>query len=133
MKPIRFITHRDTVWYNLNDYINFLLEARVIWPMKPELRKKQRQPKSPYQTVLDRLSKSQSVYQLHVDGEQYVDWVIFENFFRPLKPFLIQPSDWMNPDSLFRQLQLFIEHPKKWSLLPDRDAVASFFKEVEQK
>lgn len=132
MKPIRYFTYQQTVWYNLHDYINFLIEAKVIRPISEQSFKAKKQPqKTPLQTVMEKLGKTKPVYQLRFQGELYVDWVIFENFFRPLKPFLFQESDWMNQDSLFHQIRLFIEHPKRWSLLPDRSAADSFFEQIE--
>lgn len=108
MKPIRYFNHQDSTWYNVNDYIGLLLEAKVIWPAMPTIRKRFRQPKTPLQTVLERLAKSKSIYQIRVNEDLYVNWVIYENIFRTIKPFLIRRSDWTDPESLFRKILIYI-------------------------
>ncbi|MCE7063908.1 hypothetical protein [Dyadobacter sp. CY326] len=133
MKPIQYIVHRDTVWYNLNDYINFLLAARIVQPILPQLRKNHKPNKTPFQVVFDKLEKFESAYHIRYNNELYVDWVVFEYFFRPLKPFLVSQSDWREEESLFRQTQFFINESKITSNRKTAPGTASYFHQVSPK
>jgi hypothetical protein len=130
MKPIQYIVHHDRVWYNLNDYINFLLEARLLHPVLPQLRKNHKPNRTPFQVVFDKLDKFESIYSIKQNDAVYVDWVVFEYFFRPLKPFLVNQSDWRDEDSLFRQTQFFINESKISSNRKSAPNTASYFANV---
>ena len=131
MKPIQFITYRDTVWYNVADYIGILVEAnslRSLRPLSPY--KRYRAQSTPYQVVIDKLNRMDSRYQLQMNGEVYADWVIFEHFYLLLKPFLVNPDDWIDRYSLFREIQVFID--RSWRLIQasEPETVASYFKKI---
>jgi hypothetical protein len=130
MKPIQFIKYQDTVWYNVNDYIKFLLETKSILPFLPPVMKRYRKPKTPFDVVYERLGRLKPVYQLVYNEEVYAEWVIYESLPRTLKPFLVNESDWTNHDCVFRQVHLSINESKSVSVMADDSYVASYFKEV---
>jgi hypothetical protein len=130
MKPIQYIVHHERVWYNLNDYINFLIEARLLHPVLPQLRKNHKPNRTPFQVVFDKLDKFESEYCIRHNNVLYVDWVVFEYLFRPLKPFLVNQSDWRDEDSLFKQTQLFINESKITSNRKAAAKTASYFLQI---
>jgi hypothetical protein len=130
MKPIQFIKYQDTVWYNVNDYINFLLETKSILPVLPPVLKRYRKPKTPMDVIYERLGRLKPVYQIKYNDEIYAEWVIFESFPRTLKSFLVNESDWTNHDCVFRQVHQAINESKSVSVMADDSYVASYFKEL---
>jgi len=132
MKPIRFIIHQDTVWYNITDYINLLLEEKSLLPTLPLLRKNTRSHKTPVQLVFDKLDKFEPTYSIRFNNELYIDWVIYEYFFKPLKPFLANPSDWRDAGSLFRQTQAFINESTLTFNRKTDPGTCTFFTDVSE-
>ena len=131
MKSVQYFTYQQSVWYNVTDYTRLLLDTNVIWRVMPSSpRKRHRQPKTPDQVILAKLSRLNPVYQLRVNQAIYVDWVIFEHLYRLLKPFLVQPADWTNPDSLFRRLREFIDHPSQLAEPREKDGINTHFTEI---
>lgn len=131
MEPIRYIAHNDAVMYNLSDYINFLLAAKVLHPVTPLLRKSQKASRTPMQIVLEKLEKFEPAYYIRYNQDFYVNWVLFEYFFRPLKPLLVNVADWRDQDSIFRQTQLFINESTLRSNKKSGDKAASYFQKVQ--
>lgn len=69
MKPVRYIVQNETVLYNLNDYINLLLDAKVLHPVMPQLRKSVKAGKTPMQIVLEKLEKFEPAYYMRYNHE----------------------------------------------------------------
>jgi predicted AAA+ superfamily ATPase len=131
MKTIRFFTDPETVWYNLSDYIQLLLDAGVIRPYRPApLYKRKIASKSIHDILFDKVSRLNPTYHRQRDGSVYVDWVVFEHLYRFIRPFLTNPDHWMNPESLFRQLQLAIERPKRSNQELRSEVIANYFSEL---
>lgn len=133
MKPIRFFTYQETIWYNVADYTQLLLDTHTIWPIrKPLLGKRQRlrQPQPILEVLLGKLAQLNPVYQLQVDGNVYADWVIFEHFYLFIKPYLVHATDWKDPESLFRQIQVAINRPKRLLKTVELDKLAPYFHEI---
>ncbi|QMW01008.1 hypothetical protein [Spirosoma foliorum] len=131
MKPIRYFSHKQTVWYNVVDYVRLLIDTKTIWAIRPaDPGKRKRQPKSAEQIILARLNRLSSVYQLRVNQEVYADWVIFEHLYRLLKPFMVRTDDWANPDGLIWQTQQFIDRSKRLGQSVDPSAIAPYFNEI---
>ena len=133
MQMIRYTVHNETVLYNLNDYINLLLEAKVLHPAMPQLRKSPKSGKSPMQIVLEKLEKFEPVYYMRYNHDLYVNWVLFEYFFRPLKPLLVDVADWRDEESIFKQTQLFINESTLKSNKKSGAQAASYFQKVTLK
>lgn len=130
-KPIRFYRHQQTVWYNLADYIQLLLDTQIIHPIQPtSLFKRKRLAKSIQAVLFDKLNRLNPVYQFQQDGMTYVDWVVFEHLYRLVRPYLVHPDDWMNPESLFRQLQLVINRPIRSQPTAPLETLADYFTEL---
>lgn len=133
MQMIRYTVHNETVLYNLNDYINLLLEAKVLHPAMPQLRKSPKSGKTPMQIVLEKLEKFEPMYYMRYNHDFYVNWVLFEYFFRPLKPLLVNVADWRDDDSIFKQTQLFINESTLKSQKKSGAQAASYFLKVTLK
>lgn len=132
MKPVRFFTHQGTVWYNLADYIQLLLDMQIIRSLRPaSLYKRKRLAQSIHQVLFDKLNRLNPVYQRHQEGAVYVDWVVFEHLYRFIRPFLIRPDDWVDSESLFRQLQLAIDHPGHLHQGFPSETMANYFTELK--
>lgn len=130
-KPIQFFRHQHTVWYNLADYIQLLLNTQIIHPIQPTLLFKRKRPAKSIQAVLfDKVNRLNPDYQLQQDGRTYVDWVVFEHLYRLVRPYLVYPDDWMNPESMFRQLQLVINRPIRSQLIAPWETLANYFTEL---
>ena len=52
---------------------------------------------------------------MQLNEDVYVNWVIYENVFRTIKPFLIRQSDWTDPASLFRKILIYINELQDFS------------------
>ncbi|MFD2934799.1 hypothetical protein [Spirosoma flavum] len=131
MKPIQYITHQNTVWYNVTDYTRLLVDTHTIWAVRPSSpRKRHRQPKTPTEVVLAKVNRLSPVYQIQLNQEIYVDWVIFEHLYRLLKPFLVQPDDWTNSTSFFRQILVFIDRPKRLLEPLNPTTISAYFTEI---
>lgn len=133
MKPIRYIIQNETVLYNLNDYIYLLLEAKVLHPVMPQLRKSVKAGKTPMQIVLEKLEKFEPAYYMRYNHDLYVNWVLFEYFFRPLKPLLVNDSDWRDETGIFKQTQLFINESTLKSNKKSSTEAASYFQKISMK
>lgn len=133
MKPIRYIVQNETVLYNLNDYIKLLLDAKVLHPVMPQLRKSIKAGKTPMQIVLEKLEKFEPAYYLRYNHDLYVNWVLFEYFFRPLKPLLVNASDWRDEAGIFKQTQLFINESTIKSNKKSGNEAASYFQKITMK
>ena len=133
MKPIRYVVQNETVLYNLNDYVNLLLDANVLHPVMPQLRKSPKSGKTPVQIVLEKLEKFEPVYYMRYDHNLYVNWVLFEYFFRPLKPLLVKASDWRDEAGIFKQTQLFINESTIKSNKKSSTVAASYFQKITMK
>ena len=131
MKPIRFFTHQQTVWYNLSDFIQLLLDRGIIYPRRPALLFKRKSPSSSIQGVLfEKINRLNPIYQRQRDGMVYIDWVIFEHLYRLIRPFLIHADDWRNPQALFRQLQAAIDWREHANRAFPSAAIAACFTEL---
>ncbi|MCF0040033.1 hypothetical protein [Dyadobacter fanqingshengii] len=133
MKPIRYIIQNETVLYNLNDYIHLLLDAKVLHPVMPQLRKSIKAGKTPMQIVLEKLEKFEPAYYMRYNHDLYVNWVLFEYFFRPLKPLLVNASDWRDEAGIFKQTQLFINESTLKSNKKSGTEAASYFQKITMK
>ncbi|MCF0053580.1 hypothetical protein MUK70_13495 [Dyadobacter chenwenxiniae] len=133
MKIIRYIVQDETVLYNLNDYIHLLIDAKVLHPVMPQLRKSTKAGKTPMQIVLEKLEKFEPVYYLRYNQDLYVNWVLFEYFFRPLKPLLVNASDWRDEAGIFKQTQLFINESTLKSNKKSSTEAASYFQKITAK
>jgi hypothetical protein len=130
MAPIRFFSHRDTVWYNLTDYVQLLLDTRTIQQFRPtNPGKRRRQPITVLETLRAKMDRLKPTYQLLVNGDVYADWVIFEHLNLLIKPFFVQPGSWTDADSIFRQLQYVINQPVQ--LTQSTDQPPLYFREIQ--
>ncbi|RRB07493.1 hypothetical protein [Larkinella rosea] len=131
MKPVRFFTDQQTVWYNLTDYIELLLNTKTIHTQRsPSLHKRRRDSKSVYQVLLAKINRLSPVYQRQLQGEVYIDWVVFEHVYRFLRPFLVRPEDWLDGDRLFRQLRSVIEHSRQLNQELHSETVRRYFTQI---
>lgn len=132
MQPIQFFHHQQTVWYNLSDYIQLLLDRQIIHSLRPASLFKRKPPAKSIQAILfDKINRLSPVYQRQQDGRVYIDWVIFEHLYRLIRPYLIHPDDWINPESLFRQLQAAIDRLERSPPLSSSDTIADYFTEIK--
>jgi hypothetical protein len=132
MKPVRFFTDQQTVWYNLFDYIQLLLDTQTIHEQLPSLLHKRKRPsKSIYQVLGDKVNRLNPAYHRQWEGAVYVDWAVFENLYRLVRPFLVKPDDWSANGHLFRQLQLAIEHSKRLQQGIHPETMINYFTEVK--
>jgi hypothetical protein len=130
MAPIRFFSHRDTVWYNLTDYVQLLLDTRTIQQFRPtNPGKRRRQPITILETLQAKMDRLKPTYQLLVNGDVYADWVIYEHLNLLIKPFFVQPGSWTDPGSVFRQLQYVINQPDQQA--PSADQPSLYFREIQ--
>ena len=128
MQPIRYIVYQNTIWYNVMDYVQLLLDTNIIAQEKPILpHKRLRTSKAPDQLVIAKLNRLSARYQLRIDQELFADWVVFEHLHRVLKPFLVRPADWTNPDSSFHRIRVHIDQPKR---PVESDISNDYFKEA---
>ena len=99
----------------------------------PQLRKSPKSGKTPMQIVLEKLEKFEPVYYMRYDHDLYVNWVLFEYFFRPLKPLLVKASDWRDEAGIFKQTQLFINESTIKSNKKSSTVAASYFQKITMK
>lgn len=132
MAPIRFFSHRDTVWYNLTDYVQLLLDTRTIQQFRPtNPGKRRRQPITVLETLRAKMDRLKPTYQLRINGDVYADWVIFEHLNLLIKPFFVHPGSWSDPDSVFRKLQYVIDQVDQSKQPADLVQSSAYFKEIQ--
>ncbi|GAB3751773.1 hypothetical protein [Spirosoma pomorum] len=132
MAPIRFFFYRDTVWYNLTDYVQILLDTRTIQQFRRTLPgKRRRQPVTILETLRGKMDRLKPTYQLQINGDVYADWVVFEHLNLLIKPFFVQPGSWSDSNSVFRQLQHIIDQPDQVKQLPVSEQLPVYFKEIQ--
>ncbi|QKZ14625.1 hypothetical protein [Spirosoma sp. KUDC1026] len=132
MTPIRFFFYRDTVWYNLTDYVQVLLDTRTIQQFRRTLPgKRRRQPVTILKTLRAKLDRLKPAYQLQINGDVYADWVVIEHLNLLIKPFFVQPGSWTDPASVFRQLQHTIDQPDQLKQLTDSEQPSAYFKQIQ--